>query len=566
MRNKTERFKAGFFLVAMLLFPCLCSAAEDTGITEIQTTAEDRAGDIQTAEKAETIADGVYVPEKFIWTGGSGRAGITCPEVVVYEGQAYATIVFGSTNYGYVRIEEEKYLPSYEDGTAVFEIPVVLNEDNTIIGMTTAMSSEHEITYTIYIGMTGNGQPAASPETGMDQAEGASDLAEMETAAGVQPENMKAGVQTDAELEEDSASSTDGLSDEEKTAPEIEGLVYESAMELDYAKGFGLYYYQDGYAVADVYGSARYLIVPENMPVPDHLDEEYVVLQKPLDHIYLTATSVMALYDALGAIGNVRMTGTQASGWYVDAAVEALENGEMVFAGKYSEPDYELLLNMECDLSIQSTMILHSPKVKELLENLGIPVFVDYCNYEQHPLGKPEWIRLYGFLADKEDEAEAFWADQKQMLSKLENFENTEKTVAYFYVNTNSQVNVREVSDSIPSMIEMAGGRYIFQDHAIEGNTKNTATITMEEFYDAALQADYLVYNSSIDSSISTIEELLAKSELFADFKAVQEGNVWCTGKSVFQATDQTAEFMMDLNKMLTGGDEDEMVFLKKCR
>ena len=351
----------------------------------------------------------------------------------------------------------------------------------------------------------------------------------------------------------------------EEVIPEIEGLTYESSMELEYAERFDLHHYNDGYAVIDIYGSAKYLVVPENMPVPENT-EDYVILQKPLDNIYLTATSIMALYDALGAIDDVKMTGTVASGWYVDAAVEALESGNMIFAGRYSEPDYELLLNQGCDLSIQSTMILHTPKVQEMLEDLGIPVFVEYSTYEQHPLGKPEWIKLFGFLADKEEEANAFLENQKTILGALENFENTEKTIAYFYVHTSGQIVVREITDYIPGMIEMAGGRYIFDGQVIEGNTKSTAAISMEEFYNTAVNADYLVYNASIDSPISTIDELLAKSELFADFKAVKEGNVWCTGKSMFQASDKIAEFIMDLNKVVTDSDGSDMTFFTKVQ
>lgn len=352
----------------------------------------------------------------------------------------------------------------------------------------------------------------------------------------------------------------------EEEIPEIDGLTYESSMDLKYAERFDVHFYNDGYAVIDIYGSAKYLVVPENMPVPEKLGEEYVILQKPFDHIYLTATSIMALYDALGAMDDVKLSGTDVSGWYIDSAIEALENGSMLFAGKYSEPDYELLINENCNLSIQSTMILHAPKVKEMLEDLGIPVLVEYSTYEQNPLGKSEWIKLFGFLADKDEEADAFLTEQEEQLSSLDDFQNTEKTIAYFHVNTNGQVVVREITDYIPGIIEMAGGRYIFQKPVIDGNTNSTATITMEEFYDIAVNADYLVYNASIDSPIETVEELLAKSELFADFKAVQEGNVWCTGKSLFQSSDKIAEFILDFNRMLTDADASEMTFFNKIQ
>lgn len=351
----------------------------------------------------------------------------------------------------------------------------------------------------------------------------------------------------------------------EEVIPEIEGLTYESSLELDYAERFDLHYYNDGYAVIDIYGSSKYLVVPEGMPVPD-LPEEMRILQKPLDNIYLTATSAMALFDSVDATDNVTMVGTNENGWYIDCAREALSNGEMIFAGKYSEPDYELLINSGCNLSLQSTMILHTPKVMEMLEDLGIPVMIEYSTYEQHPLGKPEWAKLYGFLTDHEEAAVTFMEEQKAIVSSLENFENTEKTVAYFYVNSNGQIVVREVTDYIPGMIEMAGGRYIFTEQVNVESNKTTAQITMEEFYNAAVNADYLIYNASIDSPISTLEELYAKSELFADFKAVQEGNVWCTGKSMFQATDMIAEFIMDLNLMLTDADESEMTFFNKVQ
>ena len=72
--------------------------------------------------------------------------------------------------------------------------------------------------------------------------------------------------------------------------------------------------------------------------------------------------------------------------------------------------------------------------------------------------------------------------------------------------------------------------------------------------------------NASIDSPTSTVEELYAKSELFADFKAVQEGNVWCTGKAMFQASDKIAEFIMDLNAMIAGSDGSDMTFFTKVQ
>lgn len=354
--------------------------------------------------------------------------------------------------------------------------------------------------------------------------------------------------------------------DNEKHGPEIAGLTYKYAMNLTYATEFDVYYYEDGYKLLDVHEDKTYLVVPDGKDVPDGLDKDIVVLQQPTDHIYMAATAIMSLFDAMDALSNVKFSGVNSSGWYIEDAKAAMEAGDMAYAGKYSEPDYETLINGDCNLAIESTMILHTPKVQEMIEDLGIPVFVDYSSYETHPLGRTEWIKLYGAMLNKEDEAKAFFDEQAQVIEKLKGFENTEKTVAYFYVNTDGSIVVRKSDDYIPSMIEIAGGRYVFKDLKNPDSNAPAVKLTMEEFYATAIDTDYLIYNGTIDGQVSSISELEAKSELFADFKAVKDGNVWYTGKNLYQATDTVGELIMDMHLMLTGGDANQMTFLEKMQ
>ena len=344
---------------------------------------------------------------------------------------------------------------------------------------------------------------------------------------------------------------------------QLPGLQYDSSMELTYATGFSVDYYEGGYKLIDVVDGDRYLVVPEGGAAPEGLDSDIIVLRQPLDRIYLTATSSMALFDALGALDSIRLSGTDASGWYVENAVAALNEGRMRFAGKYSEPDYELLVQEGCNLSIQSTMIYHSPKVKEMIELLGIPVMVERASYESHPLGRTEWIRLFAALVNKEEEADTFMRAQIESLAALEGLENTGKTVAFFYVGSDGNPVVRVGSDYVPKMIEMAGGHYVFDDLMNDESNRSTVSITMEEFYAAAHDADYLVYNSSIDAPLSDVAGLLGKSQLFSEFKAVREGNVWCTGKYLYQATDIVADVILDIYRMISG-EESGMKFLYK--
>ncbi len=348
-----------------------------------------------------------------------------------------------------------------------------------------------------------------------------------------------------------------------KDAPQITGLTFKDITPLQYATCFTIYNYDGGYALIDIPESGTYLVVPEGKDVPERLADDIIVLQKPLDKIYLAATSAMALFDATDSIGNIRMSGAEASGWYIDNAVAAMNAGDIIYAGKYSAPDYEMLIKEGCDLAIESTMIYHTPKVKEMIEDLGIPVLVDRSSYEEHPLGRTEWVKMYAVLTDKQAEAEAFFDEQAKVIEALKDFQNTGKTVAFFYVNSNGAVVIRNPKDYIPKMIDIAGGKYAFADLKTD-QTASSIQITMEEFFATAVDADYLIYNGSIDTPLTTVDDLIKKDQMFAEFKAVKEGNVWTTGKSFYQATDIVGQMIRDVNVMVTNGDQSEMTFLSK--
>ena len=80
----------------------------------------------------------------------------------------------------------------------------------------------------------------------------------------------------------------------------------------------------------------------------------------------------------------------------------------------------------------------------------------------------------------------------------------------------------------------------------------STMNMEMEQFYAKARDADYIIYNSTIDGELQTIDQLLDKSALLADFKAVKEGNVWCTQKNMFQETTGIGTMIVDIHRMLT--------------
>lgn len=368
--------------------------------------------------------------------------------------------------------------------------------------------------------------------------------------------------------QEDTQTETSETTGERKIQKNLAGLNYDHSLELQYADQFAVDYYEDGYALITIVDGGQFLLVPEGKEAPEDLDEDISVIQKPVQNIYLVATSAMDLFCALDGLDSISLSGTNADGWYIDEAKKAMEDGSITFAGKYSAPDYELILSKNCNLAIESTMIYHQPEVQEKLEQFGIPVLVEHSSYESHPLGRTEWIKLYGVLLGKEDQAAKLFQEQVDKLKSVEDSENTGKTVAFFYINSMGAANVRKSNDYVSKMIELAGGEYIFHDPAEDDNALSTMNMQMEEFYAKAKDADYIIYNSTIDGELNSIDELLSKSSLLADFKAVKDGNVWCTGQNLFQETMGLATMIEDIHTMLTSDDPDldSLTYMKKLK
>lgn len=334
------------------------------------------------------------------------------------------------------------------------------------------------------------------------------------------------------------------------------GWEKERSMALDFATQFTVDYYAGGYKLISLADGSRFLTVPEGKDCPDGIASDIAVLYQPLDHIYLAATAAMCLFDALERLDAIGLSGTKTEGWYIENARLAMEQGDILYAGKYSEPDYELLLQQGCPLAVESLMIAHASEVKTKLEELNIPVLIDQSSMETHPLGRTEWMKLYAALLDEEDRAEALFAQQEQYLTESLERESSGKTVAFFHISTSGHVVVRKSGDYVTRMLELAGGKYVFDDIGDPETRTSTVTIDMERFFAVAKDADYIIYNSTIDGELKTMDELLAKSDLLADFKAVQSGNVWCTGKNMYQDTTQLGQMIQSFQTIFSGEAE----------
>lgn len=353
---------------------------------------------------------------------------------------------------------------------------------------------------------------------------------------------------------------------EEKAEQTQQTLVYEKTMELKYAENFQVDYYEGGYTMLLLpMEHTKFLVVPEGMEEPSGLEKDMIVLKRPIQNLYVVASSVMDMFQELDSLNTIAFSGQKEENWYIEGAKKAMQEGKMQYAGKYNQPDYERIVSGNCSLAIENMMISHAPEVKEKLNEFGIPVMIERSSYETHPLGRVEWVKFFGALLGKEKEAEQIFQKQEKILKKVTGEEKTGKTVAFFFVTSNGMIQVRQSNDYIPKMIELAGGTYVFSDLGEDSTKRSTINMQVEEFYNGAKDADFLIYNSSIDGGAKNLEQLLEKCDVLKDFKAVKEGNVWCTTNNMYQQSLSIGYLMEDIYKMLRE-KESQMQYLYPLR
>ena len=341
----------------------------------------DTSGSTSHVDSGTTLKDGVYTPDRFTWSGGTGKVQITCNKVTIQNGQAYATLVFSSDHYQYVKANGNKYYTTKGGGSATAVIPVALNQNNKIIGMTDKMSVAHEIEYTIFIylaaangGTSANGIDVSTssnqkldeqaPEIiGLEyQSETKLDYAEYfkiyhydqgivlleidmtkdtardpEKAEETKSENEKSAEDKEKSSKKKVASVTINRSEDSKNS-DAESKVDASVEESAASDNNGT---SEQELAAELYKGnvVKYLIVPEDVEVPVGLEQDMIIVKKPTDHTYAESDEILNMMKDLDLLDNIAAVGMKSKDCTVSEIADKMKakdgekNAEVAYAG-----------------------------------------------------------------------------------------------------------------------------------------------------------------------------------------------------------------------------------------
>lgn len=295
-------------------------------------------------------------------------------------------------------------------------------------------------------------------------------------------------------------------------------------------------------------------------------------------NIMVSSASTMALINAMDALSKVPMT-TADTTWRIQEIKDAIDKGTVKEVGKYSKPDYEQIISIGAEkhvtFAVFSTMLDSVPDVyDQLTKTCNLRIMRDQSSYESHPLGRTEWIKIYGEIFDMRDKSDAVFNGQVEILnetsSKINVPEAERKTVLIFYTtSTKDTFYVRNAADYVTELVNLGGGKQVAEiGPGKSGNTK----MTQESFIQECSQADYVLYNWTSGASGVKDESLqglidVRLGDWFKDFKAYKEGNVWRTSNDFYQKMDKMGEMVADIYKMLYGENvSDTLTYVNRLK
>ena len=386
------------------------------------------------------LKDGSYAPDSFSFSGGTGKLSISCSNIRVSGGRAYATLVFSSGKISYVKASGGTYQPSSQTGSSsVFEIPVQLNANNSIYACTTAMSQPHEVGYTLFVGL--NAARSASSESNetekppvdeksVEQKKDAQDVAGFRYIGTLKTEdaryfrldyyeggicllkvflteeaadrNQAGGAADVLDLQISQTSNISNVSDEEEAGNAGEekeaGETGEAGTSADEASLYS----------GD---TLVYLLLPETAEAPAGIEDQYITIRVPAEKIYIDsneAAVLCALADGTGRIGAIGAADEKTP----EAIAAGVADGSIREIGHYDENAYREMILAGTDLAVLPSDMLEGQSTESVqdlgdgYDVLGIPMLIDRSGDEATQKGSREWISVYAQILGRGEETQ----------------------------------------------------------------------------------------------------------------------------------------------------------------
>jgi iron complex transport system substrate-binding protein len=294
---------------------------------------------------------------------------------------------------------------------------------------------------------------------------------------------------------------------------------------LTHTEGFAIDYFRH-YKVITVHtpfpgGEAQqYVLVQCGAPTPEGFAEEQII-QVPVNSIVTMSTTFLTALDEIGVLD--RLVGLDEATYVNNPRVRQMADaGKLTMIGVGAGVNVEQVLDLNPDLIMTiSTGNAEFDAHPKLLE-AGLKVVLNAEWLDTSPLGRAEWSKFIAAFFNREATAETLFAERVARYDELAALAATAETQPTVFVNTFSRNawSIPGGNSYIARFLADAGANYLWAGET----TNERLQLSFEEVYDVAHGAEFWV---NTGRNATTLAELLAEDARYADFAAVQRGNVW---------------------------------------
>lgn len=313
-------------------------------------------------------------------------------------------------------------------------------------------------------------------------------------------------------------------------------------------------HYATGFKIEEIGNGCQKIIDAENqslilIPKGKKVSTEYEKLPSintPVEKVVILSVTFGALMRPLGVIDSVVGSGTIEDELYIEEMKQGYANNNIKYVGGggMGAPDYEVIKELDPDVVFCSTGYPDAVTYYEQLRSLGINVVV--CNdfLENDPLARLEWMKLIAAFYDKEQIAEKYFSNVEKNIEEVKTQTMMSSYLASVLWSSifMGKCYVSGGDSYVARMIDMAGGKYIFQDLVGSG----ASSISLEELYSRGKDCNVFIY-ASTPPYINSIKEIIDNGPVLADLPVIKSGEVYCFQPWFYQISDKPDEIIQDL-------------------
>ncbi len=319
-------------------------------------------------------------------------------------------------------------------------------------------------------------------------------------------------------------------------------------LSIKYAQGFDIQYMDNSVKLVTDYIGQQLLLVPDGVEVPDGY-EDVKVISTPIQSAMYTSTTYVGYLDELdneSVYDSIVALTTVEEDWTTQEIIDRFDNGQITYIAmdEYTVGDIEDVVTVGPQIVFNEGESTTGSEQRDMLDEVGIDYAAVTTGNETDNYAMLEWIKFFAAFYNLDEEANEIFEQQTSRLddlyAQMVAIPGEDRPVVAFGSVWEGTVYTVGEGSRYANDIEAAGAIYALADE--EGYS---LTLTMEEFVDKCKDADILIYNSLPQYMMGTSME--DEDELFAEFKAVQNNQVYILDKGYYMNAAKLVEKVEDL-------------------